>query len=984
MKFFARQSACLVGILAVICAAMLLFPEAARAAGACSPDVGKVTLNEYNYIDNFTEVRKISSDPVDMTSWKVTVYTANRTAVGSLPAGAGSSCFGGLYQVNQFASNEISQNADIVLSDKNGDIVDIVRVRTTLPVTTGFYPATIPTCSFVNGSYDLLVSSSNKGVDRFADGTGKWRNTPGTGNNSFQSRCGPNITGGSADLAITKSANFTSVVTGDGVTYTITVTNNGTDTATNVLVDEQIPNGSSYYSHSASAGTYSYTNGVWNIGTLAVGAKATLTLSVVTTQVGTVTNTVTVAANEFDPITSNNSVSVNVTATTPPSSRLDAVEQGAGPGTTQGSRIYTKLAGVAFNLDLLALNTSGSTPVINTGYNKTVTIQLVDAASSPSCGSMIKLQDVGTHAFTGSGKDNGRWTQAFNYPNAARNVKVRLIDNGSPSIVSCSSDNFAIRPHALVVANTAATNADPTGTSASATPAVKAGAPFTLTATAVVLPGVTTLTGYDGTPAIGVRASVTPQSVPPQIIAPQLIAHSGAIVAGMVSGSFNNAVSGVSTGTAFQYSEVGYFKFPPYSVSDTTFTGVDQPDDCVSTVDNTVAVSPNFSNTAVGGKYGCDIGNPSATNFIGRFYPYNFDLTSPVFKNRNDINTCDIQTTGAIGASSNSLTVNSASGFAVGDGIVVRGAGAGGADLLTTVTAIASGSATATFTLGDNASTTVSGAIVYRLAFSYEGEPMALGFTVKAQNGLSSPSVTQNYTGSWARGPVVLQAENNNNGTDLSSRLAPAPAASWLNGVYTLSMNNLQFTRATTPDGPFGNLQIGVAVNDPDGAVLLKRSMHPASTGDCNVLGTCTAVAVANTSMLFGRLKLSNAHGSELLNLPVPAETQFWNGMLFVTNTADSCTSLAASNMALVKTPAGCTSSLLGNVQLISGRANLILTRPNAACYVDLTADLGTTAENKTYLQGRWSSSTFTDNARARATFGIYKRGPVIYMREMY
>jgi hypothetical protein len=39
------------------------------------------------------------------------------------------------------------------------------------------------------------------------------------------------------------------------------------------------------------------------------------------------------------------------------------------------------------------------------------------------------------------------------------------------------------------------------------------------------------------------------------------------------------------------------------------------------------------------------------------------------------------------------------------------------------------------------------------------------------------------------------------------------------------------------------------------------------------------------------------------------------------------------------------------------------------------------TAEGKTYLQG---GASFNTDPTARATFGVYKGGPVIYMREMY
>jgi LysM repeat protein len=65
-------------------------------------------------------------------------------------------------------------------------------------------------------------------------------------------------------------------------------------------------------------------------------------------------------------------------------------------------------------------------------------------------------------------------------------------------------------------------------------------------------------------------------------------------------------------------------------------------------------------------------------------------------------------TTGSISASSQSLTVASATGWSTGEGIDVAGAGTAGADLITSVTSI-SGS---TFTLAATAGTSVSNAIV--------------------------------------------------------------------------------------------------------------------------------------------------------------------------------------------------------------------------------------------------------------------------------
>jgi len=68
------------------------------------------------------------------------------------------------------------------------------------------------------------------------------------------------------------------------------------------------------------------------------------------------------------------------------------------------------------------------------------------------------------------------------------------------------------------------------------------------------------------------------------------------------------------------------------------------------------------------------------------------------------------RTRGYIAASSAALTVESTDGITVGDTLVVAGAGAAGADLTQTVSAV--NHTTKVVTLGGNASTTVAGATV--------------------------------------------------------------------------------------------------------------------------------------------------------------------------------------------------------------------------------------------------------------------------------
>jgi hypothetical protein len=50
-------------------------------------------------------------------------------------------------------------------------------------------------------------------------------------------------------------------------------------------------------------------------------------------------------------------------------------------------------------------------------------------------------------------------------------------------------------------------------------------------------------------------------------------------------------------------------------------------------------------------------------------------------------------------------------------------------------------------------------------------------------------------------------------------------------------------------------------------------------------------------NMLFGRLRMENAHGSEINPLAMTAVTEFWNGFSFQRNTLDTCTTIAAGDL---------------------------------------------------------------------------------------
>ena len=106
----------------------------------------------------------------------------------------------------------------------------------------------------------------------------------------------------SADLRLTKGINNETPNIGENVTFTISLNNDGPDTATNVAVLDQLPEGVTFVSVTPSQGTYSNTTGIWTVGSVASGSSATLSLVGRIDSAGTRTNSAQVSASDqFDP-----------------------------------------------------------------------------------------------------------------------------------------------------------------------------------------------------------------------------------------------------------------------------------------------------------------------------------------------------------------------------------------------------------------------------------------------------------------------------------------------------------------------------------------------------------------------------------------------------------------------------------------------------------------------------------------------------------
>jgi hypothetical protein len=292
-------------------------------------------------------------------------------------------------------------------------------------------------------------------------------------------------------------------------------------------------------------------------------------------------------------------------------------------------------------------------------------------------------------------------------------------------------------------------------------------------------------------------------------------------------------------------------------------------------------------------------------------------------------------------------------------------------------------------------------------SFTYVGQPF--GYVTLPQATITAKNAagggTTNYSGAlWKLAPAgVTQVYAAVTGTPDTGLVGTPTVSETGSGVGTLTANAadvIAFSRST-PIVPFA-ADISLTTSILDDAEIAIAGNDVIDTA-APALFSSMAFDSGN-EIRFGRLALSNAHGSELLDLPVPIETQFWNGSGFTRNTADACTQLAAANVVLSNWKRdlnACETSVSLSGRFVAGRGNLKLSKPGAGNTgsVDLTLNLtaiaggstcggiptAATAASQTWLQGPWSGGAYDQNPAARASFGLYRGSKsLIYLREMY
>lgn len=273
-------------------------------------------------------------------------------------------------------------------------------------------------------------------------------------------------------------------------------------------------------------------------------------------------------------------------------------------------------------------------------------------------------------------------------------------------------------------------------------------------------------------------------------------------------------------------------------------------------------------------------------------------------------------------------------------------------------------------------------------AFSYAGQPFSA--TVTARN--AGGATTLNFDGAAAISPSFAQAVTLGDGgaTGLGAMTGASIAATaFTAGVASASPAFTFSSKTTAPQN------------------LLLRA---ANAGAGSAAVSSAGYTEASMPLRSGRLRLSNAYGSARALLQVPVVAEHWSGSAWMLNSADNCTSLLSTSVAVSnpRTAAGLVSlavSTPGAVTLANGSGLLSLAAPlplGSSLTVDLALNLGSTTADqschaahpltvgaaKPWLRaqnGSCAASADRDPA-ARASFGIYtpESRKTVHIREMF
>ena len=259
--------------------------------------------------------------------------------------------------------------------------------------------------------------------------------------------------------------------------------------------------------------------------------------------------------------------------------------------------------------------------------------------------------------------------------------------------------------------------------------------------------------------------------------------------------------------------------------------------------------------------------------------------------------------------------------------------------------------------------------------FTYSAQPFAV--TVTAMNGLPTPAKTLNYDG-------TTSSPNFANDVYLTDANAvPTPVGKF--GVSAAPMGVTVNVAGDTLTVPKADFVYGVAtltsvpVYTFNTVPTVPTSIRLSAKDSVNTSVVSTGFAEGTTEIRSGRIKISNAYGSELLPLSITATAQYYSALSnWVISATDSVTNMTlAASYNVVKngvTTGTTTPSPTGATVLVGGQRPIVLSRPTGGATGKATID-----STNTTVPG------YLPLTPGSATFGVYKdNNNFIYRRESY
>ena len=263
------------------------------------------------------------------------------------------------------------------------------------------------------------------------------------------------------------------------------------------------------------------------------------------------------------------------------------------------------------------------------------------------------------------------------------------------------------------------------------------------------------------------------------------------------------------------------------------------------------------------------------------------------------------------------------------------------------------------------------------------GESFTVSGTVKAFG--AGGTQTQNYTGAFAKlGTGDILADPREGAVAANGVLVPT----WT-GVDSLTFDS-------SGNGTYTKSGVSYAFNSEGVPQLMHLRLTATDSDSVTGKEDDTTKAI---EYRFGRARLQNAYGTEILPLAMPFTTEYFTANGWTTNSDDGCTNLTTtSHLQLsvdngatwvsgdqaVAVGGGTTLAALANSPFLAGVGGLSFTAPGAGNtgYVDVRTQLGT---NYPWLLYSWNSPSTQTDASGRVNFGLYNGSDrQIYMQEQY